>query len=188
MPPIRSRASASSQHLLAQAAYRRHRDSRHFEALKTEVAHVVHVVLQRFAENFDDKHQYLIGAPAIMAGIGVTAHRTIRTLPHRSMDEVPVKSMSVDELIDLLADIRWDKEDGTWDGIATTKTPKGVTTVAGPKEVGYAVAEAIDGSNAVTAAQIRGRKAEQLSASPAEQSHELSWPVPAPSEVFSPVR
>jgi DNA sulfur modification protein DndB len=149
-----------------------------FEALKTEVAHVVHAVLQRFAENFADKDQYLIGSPAIMAGIGVTAHRTIRSLPQRRAtgleDESHDEPMTPDQFLSLLADIRWDKERGIWDGIATRKTPKGVTTVAGPKEVGYAVAEAIDGSNPTTSAQIRGLR-------PEPQPQVDSWHALAPS-------
>lgn len=124
-----------------------------FESLKTEVAHVVHAILQQFADKFTEKDRYLIGAPAIMAGIGVTAHRTITGL----RTDV-VQPMTVAELLTLLSDIRWEKEEGFWDGVATRKTPKGVTTVAGPKEVGYAVAQAIEGSNRETAAQIRGRE------------------------------
>ena len=80
-----------------------------------------------------------------------------------------VQPMTVGELLTLLSDIRWEKEDGSWDGVATRKTPKGVTTVAGPKEVGYAVAQAIEGSNPQTAAQIRGR----VQAGPADPQ---TWP------------
>lgn len=124
-----------------------------FDALKLEVSEVVHAILQRFADKFANKDHYLIGSPAIMAGIGVAAHRTIKCLPFRPEDG----PLTIEELLEMLSEIRWDKEGTFWDGISTRKTPKGVTTVAGPKEVGYAVADAIGGTNERTAAQIRGR-------------------------------
>jgi DNA-sulfur modification-associated len=127
-----------------------------FETLKDEVAGVTHAILQRFADNFADKEGSLIGAPSIMAGIGITAHRAIKSLPARPGEQL--QPLTVDGLLDLLAEIRWDKEGSFWDGIGTRKTPKGVTTVAGPKEVGYAVADAIEGTNPATAAQIRGQR------------------------------
>lgn len=125
-----------------------------FETVKTEVSEVVHAILQRFADKFADKDTFLIGSPSIMAGIGVSARRAITSLPLRPEDG---SQLTVQELLELLSDIRWEKEGTFWDGIGTRKTPRGVTTVAGPKEVGYAVAQAIDGSHAESGAQIRGR-------------------------------
>jgi len=122
-----------------------------FNQLKSEVTSIVHTILERFAADFADKERTLIGAPAIMAGIGIAANRAVTAMPNTSGRA----AISLDQLLAMLSDIKWDKE-VVWDGIATRKTPKGVTTVAGPKEVGYAVADAIDGANAVTAAQIRG--------------------------------
>lgn len=129
-----------------------------FEALKTEVADLVHAVLQRFASRFADRDRYLIGSPAIMAGIGVAANRTLKSMS----PAVERSSLTVPQFLEMLDEIRWERH-GYWDGIGTRKTPKGVTTVAGPKEVGYAVSDAIDGSNPVSAAQIRGRSASSMS-------------------------
>jgi len=123
-----------------------------FEVLKNEVSDVVHAILQQFADKFADRDRYLIGSPSIMAGIGVAAHRTIKCLPSRPEGG----PLTQEELLDLLSEIRWEKEGIVWDGIGTRKTPKGATTVAGPKEVGYAVAQAIEGTNDRTGAQIRG--------------------------------
>lgn len=127
-------------------------ENANFEVLKNEVSNVVHAVLQRFADKFADKDRFLIGSPSIMAGIGVAAHRTIKCLPSQPEGG----PLTLEELLKLLSEIRWDKEGIFWDGIGTRKTPKGVTTVAGPKEVGYAVAQAIEGTNDRTGAQIRG--------------------------------
>jgi hypothetical protein len=95
-----------------------------FEKLKAEVSEVVHAILQQFADKFADKDRYLIGSPSIMAGIGVTAHRTIKCLP----EEPEEGSLTVEEFLDLLSDVSWDKEGMYWDGIGTRKTPKGITT------------------------------------------------------------
>jgi DNA-sulfur modification-associated len=147
-----------------------------FEVLKSEVSEIVHAILQQFADKFTDKDRYLIGSPSIMAGIGVAAHRTIKCLPDRP-EEGP---LTVEEFLDLLSDIRWDKEGMFWDGIGTRKTPKGATTVAGPKEVGYAVADAIGGINEQTAAQIRGH------ATPAPTVPAGAVQAPIPGPVASP--
>jgi DNA-sulfur modification-associated len=131
-----------------------------FELVKSEVASVVHAILQQYADKFAVKDKYLIGSPAIMAGIGVTAHRTITALrAEQALDRVGLSEqpLTVDGLMALLGDIRWEKEGGFWDGVATRQTPKGVTTVAGPKEVGYAVAQAIEDSASAAGARIRGK-------------------------------
>jgi len=132
------------------------------ELVKSEVASVVHAILQQFADKFAEKDKHLIGSPAIMAGIGVTAHRTItglRSLQATDRMGLPDAPLTVDGLMALLGDIRWEKEGGFWDGVATRQTPNGVTTVAGPKEVGYAVAQAIEDSTSSAGAKIRGKTA-----------------------------
>jgi hypothetical protein len=138
-----------------------------FETLKVEASEVIHAILQRFADKFADNSRYLIGSPSILAGIGVAAHRTITSLP---LSEDEGSRLTMQELLDLLAEIRWDKEGVFWDGIGTRKTPSGVTTVAGPKEVGYAVAQAINATNPRSAAQIRGRAAEPQATAPVQEA------------------
>ena len=59
--------------------------------------------------------------------------------------------MSVEEILDLLEDVNWDRTDkhadGTlsapWEGIAGKFTPSGTFSIGGPKEVGHAVADAL---------------------------------------------
>lgn len=122
-----------------------------FEPTLAEVAGIVHAILEEFAAEFADKDTTLIGAPAIMAGIGVTANRAVHSISAISSEP----KLTLEELLERLREIDWDRDSGHWDGVATRKTPRGITTVAGPKEVGYAVAEAISGSNPTTSAQIR---------------------------------
>lgn len=123
-----------------------------FDALKDEVAGVFHAVLQRYADKFYDKDVNLIGAPSILAGIGIAANRAITSQPTASGRE----HLTIDELFDLLDPIRWEKNGPWWEGVGTRRTPKGAITVAGPKEVGYAVADAIEFNDPVTGAKIRG--------------------------------
>jgi DNA sulfur modification protein DndB len=127
-----------------------------FRAVRDEVATVVHAVLQRFAVQFERKSDYLIGAPSILGGIGALANKVLSTVP----DSTP--TMTLDQLLTALDEIRWERE-GFWDGIGTRKTPSGSTTVAGPKEVGYAVADAIAGTgNPDAAARVRGHAQGQV--------------------------
>ncbi|TQM36033.1 hypothetical protein [Pseudonocardia cypriaca] len=126
-----------------------------FRHVRDEISKVIHAILQRFAVQFTNKSEYLIGAPAILGGIGVLAHRVLTTIPSTS------PRLTLEQVLDTLDEIRWERE-GFWDGIGTRRTPKGAVTVAGPKEVGYAVADAIEGSNEITAAKIRGRAAGQV--------------------------
>jgi DNA sulfur modification protein DndB len=125
-------------------------DGTDHETVEAEVTTLVHSILQRYSKHFHAKEATLIGSPAIMAGIGVVAHRTIHTLPSNS--DKP--ALTVEELFELLDPVRWDREE-RWDGVATRKTPSGVTTVAGPKEVGYAAAAALEFSDKKSGAQIR---------------------------------
>lgn len=127
-------------------------DGADFDKVRDEVTAAVVAVLQRFAVQFENKADYLIGAPSLMGGIGVLIHTTLQSLPGA------VPAMSLDAMLEHLAEIRWERE-GFWDGVATRQTPSGATTVAGPKEVGYAVADAVVGTGNPTAvARVRGRE------------------------------
>lgn len=130
-------------------------DNVDFRQVRDEVSQIVHAVLQRFAVQFTNKTEYLIGSPAILGGIGVLANRVLTTVPSSS------PRLTLDQVLHTLDEIRWERE-GYWDGIGTRRTPKGAVTVAGPKEVGYAVADAIEGTNEISAAKIRGRGAGQV--------------------------
>jgi DNA sulfur modification protein DndB len=127
------------------------------DELFNEVADLLHELIQRYAPVLQDKENSLMGAPAIMAGLGVAAHRTVTHLPAEMRDDSP---LSTEAFFELIGDIRWAKE-LVWDGVATRKTPSGVTTVAGPKEVGYAVADAIEKPSSPSGRKIRGEAVEE---------------------------
>jgi hypothetical protein len=131
------------------------------EAHKQEVANIVHTILQRFAVQLSDREHYLMNAPSILSGIGVVANRVVTSQAYTSQ----YPPLSLDELLARLSEIRWERE-GFWDGIGTRLTPSGKITVAGPKEVGYAVADAIEAENPApdarhSALKVRGKLAGQ---------------------------
>lgn len=109
----------------------------------------------------------VVSAPAILAGLGVVAHHAVPQPPRK--DGVP--PWSVEEVVDHLRGVNWDRtvaaaphEDGTvaksspWEGIAGKFTPAGSFSIGGPKEVGYAVADALENTENEAGRQIRGNR------------------------------
>lgn len=102
----------------------------------------------------------VVSAPSTLAGIGILAHRTLPTPPRNA--ELPEKS--VDEVLELLDSVIWDRTSrsakggamSVWEGIAGKFTPKGTFSIAGPKEVGHAIAQALFDPDCESGRQIRG--------------------------------
>jgi DGQHR domain-containing protein len=90
----------------------------------------------------------IVSAPAVIAAIGVVAHHAMPKPPRKDS----VAGWSVEEVIEHLDGVNWDRafvaDDASvgsvWDGIAGKFTPSGRFAVGGPKEVGYAVAQALE--------------------------------------------
>jgi DNA sulfur modification protein DndB len=94
----------------------------------------------------------VVSAPAILAGLGVLAHHAVPKPPRRD----GVESWTVEEVVNHLRGVKWDRTevfedaDGAsrkaspWEGIAGKFTPAGSFSIGGPKEVGYAVADALE--------------------------------------------
>lgn len=107
----------------------------------------------------------VVSAPAILAGLGVLAHHATPRPPRRN----DVDQWSIEQVIERLEDVDWDRTyevgrdpDGSirlgsrWDGIAGKFTPSGSFSLGGPKEVGYAVADALENPESPGGRQIRG--------------------------------
>jgi hypothetical protein len=92
-----------------------------------------------------------VSAPAILAGIGIAAHQTTDWATSGS-------SLTVDELFELLADIRWEREARHWDGVAAHANAAGVLNFGGAKDAGGRVADALLYPNTQGGRQIRGRQ------------------------------
>jgi hypothetical protein len=109
--------------------------------------------------------QSVVAAPAILAGIGVLAHHAVPTPPRRD----GVERWDIEDVIARLSDVRWDRTvvftdaDGAerntspWEGIAGKFTPAGAFSLGGPKEVGYAVADALEHPENDSGSRIRSR-------------------------------
>jgi DNA sulfur modification protein DndB len=107
--------------------------------------------------------QSVVSAPAILAGLGVLAHHAVPKPPRRD----GVDSWSVGEVINHLGGVTWDRtvlssdNDGAtrktspWEGIAGKFTPAGTFSIAGPKEVGYAVVDALENAHEDAGLRIR---------------------------------
>lgn len=95
-----------------------------------------------FGSEISDRDKYVAGAGAILAAVGAMGNQVYRA----STGERPEVQ---DRLLATLREVNWQKGDH-WVGIAGAYTPSGVFSVKGPKEVAYAV------YNALTDPQISG--------------------------------
>jgi hypothetical protein len=88
-------------------------------------------VFNTFPAEIIDRETYLIGASPVLAAIGALGHKVFQA---PSFDRSRVR----DEQLDSLRSVDWKKTE-RWAGIAGKLTPKGVFSVSGTKEVGYAI-------------------------------------------------
>ncbi|MEJ8643726.1 DNA sulfur modification protein DndB [Streptomyces sp. MS1.HAVA.3] len=98
-----------------------------------------------------------INAPAVLAGIGVAAHHATAWA-----DPNHTNALSEEALMDLLADIRWERSALFWDGAGgkaapKTKDPHAVSFAGGIKDSGGRVADAILNPTSVIGRRIRGQ-------------------------------
>lgn len=112
---------------------------------------------------FVHRKETVISAPSILAGIGIVAH-------HAMPDFIRSKTVaqwSVEDVVDALEGVNWQRatykvnEQGekvgqsVWTGIAGKFTPSGTFSIGGPKEVGHAVADALENPTSPTGRRIR---------------------------------
>jgi DNA sulfur modification protein DndB len=93
-------------------------------------------------------------APAILAGIGVVAHHCMPA-PLRRVD---VTSWPPARLLERLSGVTWARRvdgESPWEGIGGKTTPMGAFSIGGPKEVGYAVAQALEHPDSAAGLAIR---------------------------------
>ncbi|MEO3777965.1 DNA sulfur modification protein DndB [Micromonospora sp. B11E3] len=90
-------------------------------------------------------------APAVLAGIGIAAHQATGW----ATSGVPLTEA---DLMDLLADIRWERQARYWDGVAASANAAGVLNFGGgAKDSGGRVADAILYPDTESGRKIRGR-------------------------------
>jgi hypothetical protein len=70
------------------------------------------------------------------------------------------QQLSVDDLLDMLSDVVWERDPNIWDGIAGKITPTGMLSLAGGvKDNGSKTASALEDSNSDAFYKVRGRAA-----------------------------
>jgi DNA sulfur modification protein DndB len=133
-----------------------------FEHLEAVVVEVWCAILEQLEEELDParRSEVVVSAPSVLAGIGVLAHQAMPQPPRRE----GVAAQSVDEVLERLVGVMWEREyigpDGRatspWVGIAGKFTPAGRFSIGGPKEVGHMVARALKDPVSREGEQIRG--------------------------------
>lgn len=101
-----------------------------------EVAvHWLDLFFATFAREVSDREGYLAGSSAMLSAVGAMGNTLLNT-PHHE------RGVVAQELLDSLREVDW-RKDVHWQGIAGRFSPKGMFTVSGTKEVGYAVFNAL---------------------------------------------
>jgi DNA sulfur modification protein DndB len=109
-------------------------------------------IVDEFEDEIASREDFLITAPAILAGIGCVAHHAMPRPPRGEEFD----SWTVEEVVDRLVAVRWERESTVWNGIVGKMTPKGNLSISGPKEVGHAVADALEDPESAAGRQLRG--------------------------------
>jgi DNA sulfur modification protein DndB len=138
------------------------------ELLAEAVVEVWTAILEQLEPELrrERRRDSVVSAPAILAGLGVLAHHAVPQPPRRE----EASTWSVEQVIDRLRGVNWDRtvvsghhEDSSviksspWEGIAGKFTPAGSFSIGGPKEVGYAVADALENPDNEAGQRIRRR-------------------------------
>lgn len=121
------------------------------KALESAAVDVWDRILTELNDELERRQESVVWAPAVLAGIGILAHRSMPIPPRRDGN-----GLTVDEVLDLLEGVSWERE--AWSGIAGKFTASGRFSVGGPKEFGRAVADALENPDSEMGRQIRGRK------------------------------
>ncbi|MEV8319460.1 DNA sulfur modification protein DndB [Streptomyces sp. NPDC059900] len=89
-----------------------------------EIHEVLGRILSAFAQAFERRNNTVIASPAVLAALGAVAHRT---MSWNKSGEV----LTPDELMELLRDVKWDRDPAYWEGTAGKQTATGSFSLAG---------------------------------------------------------
>lgn len=118
------------------------------EQVEAKIISLLSTLISRLFVHFEARSA--VSAPAVLAGLGITAHEAISW---------GGGSLTIDELLSLLAEIRWEREPSYWDGIAARANAAGAMNFGGgAKDAGGRVADAILYPGTQVGRKIRGRQ------------------------------
>lgn len=94
------------------------------ESAMAEIHEVLTRILVAFAPSFERRNSTVIASPAVLAALGAVAHRAMSW--NKGGDV-----LSPDGLMQLLADVKWDRDPKYWEGTAGKQTATGAFSLAG---------------------------------------------------------
>jgi hypothetical protein len=95
------------------------------EVATAEIHEVLTRILATFAPAFTARLSTVIASPAVFAALGAVAHRVMSW----SKEEGGI--LTIEELMRLLADVKWDRNPKYWEGTAGKQTATGAFSLAG---------------------------------------------------------
>ncbi|MBQ0894504.1 hypothetical protein KBX37_15580 [Micromonospora sp. U56] len=114
-----------------------------------EVSTAVSNLVRTFSDDLATRSA--LTAPAVLAGVGAAAHRTTSW----TREEPRLTS---EQLHSLLRQVRWEREEKYWEGVAAKRTASGGLSFAGgAKDSGHRVCDAIINPDSELGKRIRGR-------------------------------
>jgi hypothetical protein len=118
---------------------------------KAEVVAVARELFTRFGTQFTQRKNTVIGAPAVLAGLGAVAHKSM------SWSREP-QQRSIGDFVALLSEVNWSRDAEIWDGIAGKGTSGGYLSLAGGvKDNGSKTAAALDDPFSDAGRRIRSK-------------------------------
>ncbi|WP_245724944.1 DNA sulfur modification protein DndB [Micromonospora citrea] len=119
------------------------------QAALNEVSTTVSNLVRAFSNDLATRSA--LTAPAVLAGVGAAAHRTTSW----TREEPRLTS---EQLHSLLRQVRWEREEKYWEGVAAKRTASGGLSFAGgAKDSGHRVCDAIINPDSDLGKRIRGR-------------------------------
>ncbi|MDH6120084.1 DNA sulfur modification protein DndB [Kitasatospora sp. GAS204B] len=117
------------------------------------ISEALTVIFSRFGDAFATRLRTVIAAPAVFAALGAVAHR--------SMPWSDGPRRSLDELLELLSDVKWSRDARYWEGIIGKETARGTFSLAGGvKDSGSRTATALEDESSERYGRIRGQQTE----------------------------
>jgi hypothetical protein len=114
-----------------------------------EVSTTVSNMVRAFSDDLAARSA--LTAPAVLAGVGAAAHRTTSWTREQPR-------LTNEQLHSLLRQVRWEREDKYWEGVAAKRTASGGLSFAGgAKDSGHRVCDAIINPDSELGKRIRGR-------------------------------
>jgi DGQHR domain-containing protein len=106
------------------------------------------LVTSELAHAFEPRDNRMAAAPAVLAAIGALGHVASEE------DDAGRRELEMERQLRKLSTVHWERAQH-WDGIGGKTNPKGILSVGGSKEYGYAIFEALNDPTSLGGKKIR---------------------------------